>query len=188
MKHHMVWRMHGMGGMMHGLFAGMAAGTAVGVAGYVLFFVFAFLLLFAAIWLIPLIFYLITMQNALQAVAPERRSLTPGLVWLNLIPLFNLVWNFFIVSHVSHSLRREFAARGVTHVGDCGYGLGIAMSVLVVCTVIPFLGWLAFIASVVFWILYWVRVADLKNQLLMGAAGGMGGSAAGSPGTLTAGL
>ena len=41
MKHHMVWRMHGMGGMMHGLFAGMAAGTAVGVAGYVLFFVFA---------------------------------------------------------------------------------------------------------------------------------------------------
>ncbi len=184
MKHHVTWGIMGMPALMHGL----AAGTAVGVAGFVLFFVLAFMLLFFAIWLIPLIFYLVTMQNALQAVAPERRSLTPGLVWLNLIPLFNLVWNFFIVTHVSHSLRREFAARGITHVGDCGYGLGIAMSVLVICTVIPFLGPLSWIASIVLWILYWVKVADLKNQLLMGAVGGKGGPTAGTPGALTAGL
>jgi len=175
--------------MMHGLFAGMLAGTALGVAGYIFFFVLAGILLFAAIWLIPLIFYLITMQNALQTVAPDRRSLTPGLVWLNLIPIFNLVWNFFIVSHVSHSLRREFASRGVTNVGDCGYGLGIAMSVLVICTVIPFLGWISWIAAVVFWILYWVKVADLKNQLLLGTIGGtQGPTATLPPAGLTAGL
>ncbi|MHB1765682.1 MAG: hypothetical protein ACYCS1_09185 [Gammaproteobacteria bacterium] len=185
----MTWGPQGMHAMMHGLFAGMLAGTAVGMVGYILFFVFACILLFSAIWLIPLIFYLITMQSALQAVQPDRRSLTPGLVWLNLIPIFNLVWNFFIVSHVSHSLRREFASRGVTNVGDCGYGLGIAMSVLVVCTVVPFLGWISWIASVVLWILFWVKVADLKNQLLLGTAGGAGGPTAPlSPGALTAGL
>lgn len=176
MNHHVIiMGPHGMHALAHGLLAGLAAGTALGSMGYILFFALGMMLLFAALWLIPLIFFLVTMQNALQAVAPERRSLTPGLVWLDLIPVFNLVWNFFIVTHVSHSLRREFAARGVTHVGDCGYGLGIAMSVLVVCTVIPVLGWASWIASVVLWILYWVKVADLKNQLHFGALGSAGG-------------
>lgn len=146
---------------MHDMMAGAMAGAM---------FAYAMLIIFS-IWLIPTIFYLITMQAALQSVSPKNRTLTPGLVWLNLIPLFSLVWNFFIVTHVSGSLKREFSERGIQDVGDCGQGIGIAMSILAVLIMVPVLGWwLASIATLVLWIIYWVKIVELKNRLLAAQA------------------
>ena len=139
----------------------MMAGAMVGAL-----FTYAMLTIFS-LWLIPTIFYLISMQGALQSVSPKNRMLTPGLVWLNLIPLFGLIWNFFIVTHVSGSLKREFTERGIQDVGDCGQGIGIAMSILAVLILVPVLGWwLASIATLVLWIIYWVKIVELKNRLL----------------------
>ena len=58
--------------------------------------------------LLPAIFYLLTLQKALERCSSESRTTTPSSVWLMLIPLFNIVWQFILVSRVSESLYNEF--------------------------------------------------------------------------------
>ena len=66
--------------------------------------------------------YLLTLGQALAAVPPKRRTLTPGLVWLNLIPVFNLLWLFVTVVAVSRTLKRGYALRRVAS-PDSTFGL-----------------------------------------------------------------
>jgi len=48
-------------------------------------------------------------HGALAMVRPENRRLAPGLVWLQLIPLFNFVWIFIVVRRIADSLANEYA-------------------------------------------------------------------------------
>lgn len=41
--------------------------------------------------LVVAIFYLLTLMRALQKCSPQSRTMQPGMVWLLLIPLFNLI-------------------------------------------------------------------------------------------------
>ena len=50
----------------------------------------------------------------------EHRQMEPWQVWLLLIPLFNLVWNFFVYPKLAKSFQSYFAAQGRADVGDCG--------------------------------------------------------------------
>jgi len=115
--------------------------------------------------LLPLIFYLLTLQRALSACAMENRRMQPGLVWLQLVPLFGLVWQFFVVLGVSGSLHAEFQKRGIVEEPNPGQSLGLAMCILQVCGIIPFLGILAVLAGVVCWILYWIKIVGLTAKL-----------------------
>ncbi len=46
--------------------------------------------------LLPGVLYLLNLQRAMEAVDAEMRPMAPGLVWLLLIPLVNIVWMFFL--------------------------------------------------------------------------------------------
>jgi hypothetical protein len=119
------------------------------------------------IWIIVLvvfILYLITLMNTLSAISPQNRRLTPGLVFLLLIPLFNLVWNFIVVTKIRDSLQAEFSARNLSGQGF-GYGVGLAMCILYIASVIPLINLLAAPALLVCWIIYWVQIAGFKGQL-----------------------
>lgn len=118
------------------------------------------------IMLLPKIFFLITLQTTFQQVKPENRKMEPALVWLDLIPVFNLIWNFFIVSYLADSLKTEFAQRNI-NAGEerPGNGIGMTWCILNCCGIIPFLGFLTVIAGFVCWIIYWVKVADFKSKL-----------------------
>lgn len=159
---HGPWMSH-FPGLMHALLAGMTAGAVI---GNLLFFALAFLFFLTAAWYVPLIFFLVSLQGVLRSVAPKNRTLAPGLVWLDLIPFFNLAWNFVIVLQVSQSLKREAEERGLQDCGDCGYALGLAMSILWICGIVPFFFGLAWVAALVLWILYWVKVVEIKDRLL----------------------
>jgi len=118
--------------------------------------------------LVVAIFFLLTLSRTLAAVKPENRQMEPGLVWLNLIPLFNFVWIFFTVIKLADSLVREAADRSLEF-GDGGKALGIAYGALLVASLIPFIGLLTSIASLVVFIIYWVKIAGYKNQLVQAA-------------------
>jgi hypothetical protein len=124
---------------------------------------------FWVIWLVVLILYLITLFNVLNAVSPANRKLEPGLVFLLLIPLFNLVWNFIVVIKLRDSLQAEYAARDLQGDGFA-YGVGLAMCILTLCGIIPILGALAAIAAFVCWIIYWVKMAGYRKTLANSAA------------------
>ena len=124
------------------------------------------LLIVAGVCIIPAIFYLLTLQNALSKCAPTSRTMEPGMVWLLLIPLFNLIWNFFVVMGLAKSLANEYARRAIPGPDPLpGQSIGIAMSVCNCCCVIPVLGALAGLAALVLWIVYWIKIAEFSRML-----------------------
>ena len=62
--------------------------------------------------------------DAAKAAAPEHRTMKPGLVWLMLIPLFNVFWQFKALPAVSNSLKATLDAKGQAG-GDAGRLVGL---------------------------------------------------------------
>jgi hypothetical protein len=109
-----------------------------------------------AILLVPTIFYLLTLQKALNRCSPECRAMNPGLVWLMLIPLFNIVWHFFIVLNMAKSLSCEFQKRGIAEDPSPGQTLGLIMCIgNLICGPV----------GLVCWIIYWVKIAGYSAKL-----------------------
>ena len=122
------------------------------------------MMIVVVIILIPAVFYLLTMQKALTLAGDQYRTLNPGLVWLMFIPLFNIVWHFFVVMHVSKSVKAWGTAHGVDF-GDGGWGIGLTACILHCCGIIPILGILASLAGLVCIILWWVKVAGFNTTM-----------------------
>lgn len=125
------------------------------------------ILLFVASWfLVPVVFYILTLQTALKKCDPTSRTIDPGMVWLSIIPVANIVANFFIVFGMTKSLRNEFNRRGMP-VRDPtpGQSIGVAMCVCACCQIIPVLGLIGGLASMVLWIIYWVKIAEYSRAL-----------------------
>lgn len=119
-----------------------------------------------AIYYVPLIFYILTVKGALEKIAPNRREMEPGMPWLLLIPLFGLVWHFFVVIKLTGSFRKEFEARGLqTDDPQFGYVLGLITCICPLAGWVPLLGMLAGLAGLVCWILWWIKVANYSKQL-----------------------
>jgi hypothetical protein len=115
---------------------------------------------------VPAVFYLLTLQKALARCSQQSRTTSPESVWLMLIPLFNLVYQFILIGNIAKSLSNEFALRGIVQVErEPGKTLGIAMAVLNIAGVIPILGIPLAIASFVCWILYWVKIANFSGMI-----------------------
>ena len=123
------------------------------------------MLIVFAIMLIPAIFYLLTLQKALDRCSPENRAMAPGLVWLMLIPLFNIIWGFFVVINIAKSLGAEFQKRGMTEEPEPGKTLGLIMCILACCGWIPFLGIVASLGGLVCWIMYWIKIHGFSSKL-----------------------
>jgi hypothetical protein len=124
------------------------------------------LLIVFGCFLLPIIFYILTLQKALRKCAPQSRTLEPGLVWLYLIPIVNLVIAFIIVLGMAKTLRNEFNRRGM-QVPDRepGQATGLAMAICACCGIVPILGIFALVAHVVLWIVYWVKIAEYSRML-----------------------
>jgi hypothetical protein len=119
-----------------------------------------------AIVLFVYIFFLLTLQRVLARCRPHNRDMEPGMVWLNLIPLFNIVWQFITVARVSSSLTKEFRARGRHNQGeDYGQAIGMTAFGLHLTVIVPVLGIVCWLAGLVCWIIYWVRVSTYGAQL-----------------------
>jgi hypothetical protein len=121
-------------------------------------------LVLLALCLLPLVFYLLTMQRALTLAGKEHRNLEPGMVWLMFIPLFGLVWQFFIVKHVSEAVRSWAAANG-KEVADGGWAIGLTAAILFCCGIVPVLGILASLGGLVCLIIWWVKVANFNTLM-----------------------
>jgi len=124
-----------------------------------------FLVVFAA-GVALAIAYIMTLSNALKKCSPAARTMQPGMMWLLLIPLLNLVWNFLAVNAISDSLGNEFRLRGMQNVEpQPGRSVGMPMAICGACCLIPFLGVLASLVYLVLWIMYWIKVWSLSKIL-----------------------
>ena len=126
------------------------------------------------LFLLPWFFILLNLQTLLNNVQPSNRRMRPGLVWLNFIPVFFMVWFIYTVIKVKDSLHAEFESRGWYAEGDLGYNAGLTAGILWVAAHfigwIPFIGWVLPLVGVICWIIYWLKTSDLKNRLDSGPA------------------
>jgi hypothetical protein len=144
--------------------------------------------------LVPALLFLLTQQNTLKLIRPENRQMAPGLVWLQLIPVFGQVWQFFVISRLSRSIKSELESpRGDSILGvedvlvtsvtrkqptrDIGISYSILYWLMLLVDVIMVRGhtesspsFLMFVgllgwASIICWIVYWAKLAWYKRKL-----------------------
>ena len=119
-----------------------------------------------AICLIPMVFFLIHLQKLLNKCSVNNRAMESGMVWLNLIPLFNLGWVFYTIFKVTESLKAEFKERNIdSEDPEFSHPIGLAYCITSACCIIPFINYLTGIASLVLFIIYWVKTHRYSKQL-----------------------
>lgn len=131
------------------------------------------------------IFYLLTLQKALNRCSPRNRLMEPAMVWLYLIPCFNLIWQFFIATRVPGSLQNEFRDRNRDDGSDYGRSIAMTAAVLNIINIpisqagnvfnqnkMPEVGMIvsgvslviSLIAFILF-IVFWVKIANYSAML-----------------------
>lgn len=126
--------------------------------GFQEFFIGATLL----VLLIPMIIYLINLQNIFSKISIENRKMNSNRVWLILIPFFGLVWQFIVVNKLALSFEAEFRSKGISwSKGKPGKTLGIWYCILFCFLIfIPI-----FLAGIICWIIYWVNINKYMSML-----------------------
>jgi hypothetical protein len=127
-----------------------------------LFFVF-----FCFLFVIEIIqvFICWSLYSCFKRIPQQFRICEQGLVWLLLIPFFNIVWGFFVYPSLAISYRNYFNSIGRTDTGDCGYMLGLAYCICVCCAVVPFIGILPGLAALMLLTIFLVKAWNLRSQI-----------------------
>jgi hypothetical protein len=156
-----------------------AAGAMIGVLLCV------FLIIAVAIAIA--IFFCLTLQRTLTEVRERNRAMSPGLVWLYLIPLFNVFWSIYMVFKIAESLRNEFDYRGWRTEGESFgktvggiWSIGNVASIFIGCmigavdaaaqnkavsAVLNLVNLIVSLTILVCWIIYWVQIAGYGRLL-----------------------
>lgn len=112
------------------------------------------------------IVYIAFLSGVLQKCSPSSRTMQPGMVWLLLTPLVNLVWSFLVVFALADSLGNEFRLRSIPATDPKpGKSVGTAMAVCGACMIVPFVNILAMLPNLILWIVYWIKIADFSRRL-----------------------
>lgn len=108
------------------------------------------------------------LYDACSRIPAQYRQLEPWHAWLLLIPLWGLIWNFFVYARLSRSMGAALAAQGTPAADDCGAQLGQTYSICCILSLIPFIGGIAGVVALVVWIMYLVKITGLKKRLAPG--------------------
>jgi hypothetical protein len=100
-----------------------------------------------------------------QAIPAPYRKLKPGEVWLLLIPVFNLFWNFWVFPGLSQSFKAYFESTGDASAGNCSARIALWLSITGICSFIPPLAGLAAPAFLILLMVYLMRAMELKKKV-----------------------
>jgi hypothetical protein len=151
---------------------GEAAETAGIIALALGILLFTVVIMVAISVLICLLIYL-----PYQQVPAEHQKMAPGLVFLLLIPFFNIIWNFIVFLRIPESFQSYFASQGRTDVGDCGRQIGLWYAICGVAAIVPCVNYVAGPAALVLFIIFLVKIWGLKGEIAVAAVPPPGGGA-----------
>lgn len=116
---------------------------------------------------------LAALTRVLGRVRPENRRMEPGEVWLNLVPVVNLIWPVVTVERVGESVRAELTARGLAKRKDAyGKTSGLIALVLVgVVFLLPPAGIVTLPFAAIYTVVYWAQMNGYARRLRGQSAG-----------------
>jgi hypothetical protein len=104
--------------------------------------------------------------EAFQHIPQRYRFQEPGRVWLLMVPLFNIFWNFKVLPPLAESFQLYYYSRGIADVEDCGERLARWYCWLGVTWLIPCLNFLTGLASLVVVILFLIEADKLTKRIM----------------------
>ena len=120
-------------------------------------------LIFFLLMLIPVVFYFITLQGTMNKLSPANKPFEGALIWLSFIPLLGGIWYLVYVCMLSKAIEKDYSAVGQQNDGAMPLAIGLVVSTI--ACMIPFINLIAWIAVLVVWIMYWIRMAAYRKAL-----------------------
>lgn len=117
------------------------------------------------IWL----FYANAVRKLMLEISVENRFMQPAQAWWLAVPFLNIYWNFVVTRNVSNSLTNEFFDRKIAEEENPGLGKGLLFAWMFLLSHIPFPTFILltfFILGVVYFIQYWVKIANFRHLLV----------------------
>jgi hypothetical protein len=99
----------------------------------------------------------------------SSRSMDPGLVWLLMIPCFNLYWNFQVFPGLAKSYQAYFRSRKDQTNGDCGETVGMWLSITLAGCYVPCFNVFFLPTSLVLLLVYLLKMGELKAKIKLDA-------------------
>lgn len=103
---------------------------------------FAFTVVLCGVFAAVLV-YLVQVQKTFNACSPGNRKMQGGLVWLMLVPLFGLYWQFRVNAALAESLRQESRSRNIPTLPPYPKRVGIAKAMIDILAVLMLAGMFA---------------------------------------------
>lgn len=108
--------------------------------------------------------------SCLARVPAEYRKMEPWQVWLLMIPIFNLAWNFFVYQRIPESYQAYFAAKGIEGYDDCGKNMGLWYSICAIGPfVVPCVGSVVGLVALVLMIIFIVKEFEMRSKITRAA-------------------
>lgn len=120
--------------------------------------------------------FLSTVARTASRVRRDNRRIEPPQVWLNMLPVFNIIWMPITVDRLAASIKAECEERGLDEPGE-GYGrmTGLTWLTLSAFTLpslvvsrgfdTPCCSLLFVLLGMVFWVSYWAQLAGYARKL-----------------------
>lgn len=127
----------------------------------------AYQFLFLALFILPAVFFVITLQNTLKVISPENRRMPFANVWLLCIPLFNFYWQFVVVNKIAQSIAMECEKLQIpVKETKPTFKLGLTWNICYILFLLPVIKpWIAIIL-IITWILYWIKVNQFRKLII----------------------
>ena len=141
-------------------FLGIGLGSFL-AANILFFIIFILFVLF-----LPYIFFLIHLSKIFNKCSVKNKKMDGGLVWLLLIPIFNIGWLFYVIIKLRDSLQDEFKSRNFeSDDPEFSFSIGLAYAITTACSIIPVFGIFCSLAAFILWIVYWIKINKYSTQL-----------------------
>jgi len=126
----------------------------------------AYQFLLLGLFIVPAVFFVITLQNTLKAISPENRKMPFANVWLLCIPVFNFYWQFIVVNKIAQSIAVECERLGIpVKETKPTFILGLSWTICYLLFLIPSIKLWAGIALTITWIIYWIKVNQYRKLI-----------------------
>jgi len=123
--------------------------------------------LFLVLFILPAIFFLLTLQNTLKAISSENRKMPSANVWLLFIPVFNFYWQFIVVDKIAQSISLECEKLQIpVKEARPTYNLGLCWNICYILFLVPVIKLFVAVILTIFWILYWVKVNQYRELII----------------------
>lgn len=110
--------------------------------------------------------YALSMAKCVRAVEPSNRIMAPGLMWLYVIPGWNILWQFVVIYAVDRSLSKASNARGIPTLRSHAV-LGYLGGILGLAAFLPnpLMAGFAALISFALYVTWWVNAVKRRGTL-----------------------